>query len=516
MVNFPLMRMPLPRPMIAAIDSRDGIAAPTVTEQPPSAAPRGLRLQQLDRRLERDPDAFAARFERAGLLREQGAYEDAKRDYLALLQRRPDDFAVLTDFAALVLKAGYREAAHSLYSEAVRHHPDNANGRVNLGNLLFLLERASEARVHYEAALAIDPDHIHAHRGMGNVLAELGDAAGARRHRDQGFKTSFLTTLPYRGAGAPVRVLLLVSAAGGNTPTASLLDDRHFQTHVLVTEYCDPAVPLPPHDLVFNGIGDADLCGEGLEAASLVLRRTGRPVINHPRAVRKTGRAANAARLRDLPHVVTPRIARVARQSLTGPQAAATIAAHGFAFPLLVRAVGFHTGRYFTQVENEPELAAAAAAIPGDDAWLIEPLDARDAKGLFRKLRVMIVDGKLYPLHLAISRNWKVHYFTADMAHSAENRLQDGAFLDDMAAFLGPRALAALEGINARLGLDYGGIDFALNAQGDVLFFEANATMVMVPLAPDEKWAYRRPAFDRVFAAVHDMLMRRAGVHRAA
>ena len=37
---------------------------------------------------------------------------------------------------------------------------------------------------------------------------------------------------------------------------------------------------------------------------------------------------------------------------------------------------------------------------------------------------------------------------------------------------------------------------------GDILLFEANATMVMVPLASDEKWAYRRPAFEKVFAAV--------------
>jgi hypothetical protein len=56
-----------------------------------------------------------------------------------------------------------------------------------------------------------------------------------------------------------------------------------------------------------------------------------------------------------------------------------------------------------------------------------------------------------------------------------------------------------LERINAMLGLDYGGIDFAVNAQGDILLFEANATMIMVPLAPDKKWAYWRPACDRVF-----------------
>ena len=310
------------------------------------------------------------------------------------------------------------------------------------------------------------------------------------------FKNNFLTTLPYRGARPPIRVLLLVSAAGGNTPTASLLDEQVFQTSVLVTEYYDVKVALPAHDVVFNSIGDADICAEGLEAACAVLRHTSRPVINHPLAVFKTGRASNAERLRGLPNVITPRMATVPRRALAGPDAAAVVTAHGFAFPLLLRVPGFHTGRYFTRVESPESLAAAAGELPGDNVWLIEQLDARDGEGLFRKIRVMIVDRKLYPLHLAISRDWKVHYFRADMAESADNRLHDRAFLDDMAGFIGPRGMAALERINAALDLDYGGIDFAVDAAGDILFFEGNATMVMAPLGPDEKWAYRRPAFE--------------------
>jgi len=203
-------------------------------------------------------------------------------------------------------------------------------------------------------------------------------------------------------------------------------------------------------------------------------------------------------------------MATVPRRALAGPDAAAVVAAHRFAFPLLLRVPGFHTGRYFTRVESAEKLAAAASALPGDDVWLIEQLDARDGEGMFRKIRVMIVDRKLYPLHLAISRDWKVHYFRADMAESADNRLHDRAFLDDMAGCIGPRGMAALERINAALDLDYGGIDFAVNAAGDILFFEGNATMVMAPLGPDEKWAYRRPAFDKVFAAIRAMLLERA------
>jgi len=95
----------------------------------------------------------------------------------------------------------------------------------------------------------------------------------------------------------------------------------------------------------------------------------------------------------------------------------------------------------------------------------------------------MMIGGKIYPLHLAISRDWKVHYFTSDMADKPDHRLEEAAFLaDDMPAVLGDKAYRALEAIRDALGLDYAGIDFGLNAQGDLLLFEANATMVIACL----------------------------------
>ena len=466
--------------------------------------------------LERDPDDIAALYERAGLLREQGRFEEAKRDYLELIRRDPTDFAALNDFGTLVLKAGYREAARSLFGQAVRHHPGNPNGHVNLANLLLLLGERRQARLHFEAALRADPDHIHAHRGMGNLLAALGDETGARRHRDRGFRDNFLTALDYRGEGRGIAVLLLVAAAGGNIPVQSLLDDRYFRTTVLVTEYYDPKVPLPPHDIVFNSIGDADLCGEGLEAASRLIARTSRPVINPPARVLKTGRVANAERLRGLPDVIVPRMLRLPRRLLAASDGAEVIAGNGFTFPLLVRAPGFHTGRHFARVAVPAALAAAIADFPGDDVWVIEQLDARDGGGMFRKFRVMFVDGRLYPLHLAISPDWKVHYFTADMAQSDANRRRDAEFLANMASVIGPRGMAALARINVTLGLDYGGIDFAVNGAGDILFFEANATMVVLPPSHDPKWVYRRPAFASVHSAVHTMLTDRSCADSAA
>jgi hypothetical protein len=85
-----------------------------------------------------------------------------------------------------------------------------------------------------------------------------------------------------------------------------------------------------------------------------------------------------------------------------------------------------------------------------------------------------------------------------------------------MPSVLGPRAMAALEKIQSALGLDYAGIDFGLSTAGDLLLFEANATMVVNAPEPDERWAYRRPAVERIFAAVRRMLLGRAGRALAA
>jgi hypothetical protein len=140
---------------------------------------------------------------------------------------------------------------------------------------------------------------------------------------------------------------------------------------------------------------------------------------------------------------------------------------------------------------------------------IIEYLNARGPDGKARKYRVMIIDGEIYPLHLAVSRHWKVHYFTADMADHPEHRKEDAAFLNDMSTALGP-AVTALARIRDALNLDYGGIDFGLNEAGEVLLFEANATMVVNPPDADDRWTYRRPAVKRILDAVHAMMVARA------
>jgi tetratricopeptide (TPR) repeat protein/glutathione synthase/RimK-type ligase-like ATP-grasp enzyme len=483
--------------------------------EPRGWAPRQAqeaRLRQLEDLLARRPeaDSIATEIERAVLLGALDRRQEAQQAFIDILRRAPENFSALNEFGTLLTNMGAIDAACRVYAEAILHHPENPMARVNLANLLLRANRHAEAREHYEAVLRINPDHAEAHQGLGAVLSDLGDRMAARRHFQKGFRDHAISTLPYRGAGPPVKLLQLVSSGGGNIPTSAVLDDCTFLTSVIVADYLDPLAALPPHQLIFNAIGDADLCEPALEAAAGLIARTTAPVINDPRAVMKTGRIDNAVRLGALPGVVTPKTIALKREALADPGGVAAVADLGFGFPLLLRSPGYHTGRNFVLVESASELSAAAAGLPGDELLVIEYLDARGRDGSARKYRVMMIGGQIYPLHLAISRNWKVHYFTSDMADKPDHRSEEAIFLADMPSALGDKAMAALEGIRDTLGLDYAGVDFALAPDGDLLLFEANATMVIAVPDADERWAYRREAIGRIIDAVVAMIMRKS------
>jgi glutathione synthase/RimK-type ligase-like ATP-grasp enzyme len=452
-----------------------------------------------------------ARLWKKGLAFELAGRDKETRDnWIALLELEPTHLGALNRLGGLLARASENYLAREVFSEAVARHPADAMSRVNLANLLIKNDQFGQARAHLEEALAIDPNFDPAHAGLAFVLSRLNEPELAARHGRIAFRQQCIVGAPYRGDGEPIPVLELISTRGGNIRVEAFLSDRIFQRYLVAAEFYDPAMPLPPHRLVVNAIGDADLSGAALVGATALLANTTAPVINPPSAVMATGRAAIAQRLKAVDGVRTARTEMVDRELLAAPDAAARLAEFGFAFPLLLRSPGFHGGEHFLRLESPEELPQALEALPGHELLAMEYLDARGLDGKYRKYRVMMIDGQLYPLHCAVSRHWKIHFFSADMADSPEHRAEDAAFLADMPTVLGPRVMAALHSIQSALGLDYGGIDFGVDRQGNLLVFEANATMVILPPGSDAKWDYRRPAVERVCRAVHAMLMARA------
>jgi hypothetical protein len=468
-------------------------------------------LQEVESRLAGQPGSGALHLERARLLTAMGKLHEAKQIYIDLLKQDPQQLEPLTSLAVILSELGYRQAALKVAWEAVTRFPGSVSAHVNLARALHKTGELEEARIHYETILRLASDHAGAHQGLASLLMEMNEDEGALAHARLGYGDTPWVTSVYRGREEPVQVLVLVSARGGNSPIKLFLDNGTFLTTEMIVDFYAGPVPLPAHQLVVNAVGDADLGRGSLMAAQRVLEQTSAPVINRPAKVFATGRDENAARLGRLEGVVTPRIATISRERLLRGDPAGFLRGEGFVFPLLLRTPGFHGGAHFVKVETEQGLAPALTTLPGEALAVIQYLDARDRDGKFRKYRVMMIGGALYPLHKAVSLDWKVHYFSAGMGSSPEHRAEDATFLEDMPGVLGPDAMAALARIQESLGLDYAGADFSLGPRGEVLLFEANATM-MAPL-PGEgfEWDYRRAPVGRVHAALREMLLRRGG-----
>ena len=417
----------------------------------------------------------------------------------------------LYDLAANAILKGENDAIRAFLEGLLGRDPRSVNLLWRLADFAFSQRNYEAARQTYEHALAIDPLNPELHIGIATTYEEIGDLAAANAEWSSDLLRGAVRVFPYTGAGRPVRVLTIASALH-SIRYELFLDPALMQNRTLYTQAYADQQPLPEHDVVLVAVADVESDLRALEIARSIVARTGAPVLNHPDRVLRTSRVEQAVRLASLEGVVTPKVVSVSRDRLCAAGGAAFVRNLGFSFPVLLRSPGFHNGRFFELVADENDLSAAASTMPTDDILLISYQDTRSADGMTRKFRVMSIDGALYPLHLAISPNWKVHYASSAMRDVASFRREEGAFLADPASIAGPRAMRTLEGIAAMMNLDYGGIDFGLDRQGRVVVFEANGAMAIFSPDGDPRWDYRRAATANALDAVKRMLVSRGSL----
>jgi Flp pilus assembly protein TadD len=487
-------------------------AAGQQTQQSDAHALSKSQLQTVERNLVSRPGSIALLFLRGSILEQMGKRPEARNTFIEVLALEPSHLGTLNSLGKLLFASGKKIEARRLFTEAVAKHPDDPMSRVNLADILIQDGEPEKAREHCEHALKIDPNYQQAHADLSVVFADLGNPERAALHQRAAFEGRCVIPVAYRGERPPIKVLELISTTRCLSRITTFLIDRVFQKYLVVTDFYHDGVTLPSHQLVVNSIGDADLAAVALAGAQSLLLHTTAPVINPPAAVLATGRCDIARRLSGVPGVITPKTITVSRDLLDGTGAQTILSHQGFEFPLLLRTPGFHGGDHFLRVDSPDQLPSALLNLPGRDLTVIQYLDARAVDGKTRKYRAMMIDGQLYPLHAAISSHWKIHYYNAEMADYPAHRAEDAEFLENMPGVLGPRAMTALQEIQKTLGLDYAGIDFGLNEKGDVLLFEANATMAVVTPNADKRWDYRRPAVERIWRAVGTMLMDRVKV----
>jgi hypothetical protein len=256
----------------------------------------------------------------------------------------------------------------------------------------------------------------------------------------------------------------------GNVAMLPLLDEAEFEVHRLVVGgMAGDQVFVPPVKVVLNAICDADANKNALTVAEDVIDRLRVPVVNHPKAVRRTARDEVSATLAGDPDLDVPKTVRI-RPS--GPaEVRSMIEAGELTTPFLMRETGVHGGVGLTLVEGADLPPLDHFAFDGREFYVTDFVDFRSADGRYRKYRVFVIDGVALAKHLVVWTTWNVHLENRELMSEVRHQEEERAFLEGFSNERYP----VFGRIARQLGLDFFGVDFGLDPNGRVILFEANA-----------------------------------------
>ena len=259
-------------------------------------------------------------------------------------------------------------------------------------------------------------------------------------------------------------------------------------------------------DVLVNLITEPLVCRRALDRLETIVRMNGLPILNSVEAIRRSGRTA-------LPGVICESKAANVRVPLTTrfsgglEQLERHIEAHTHRWPVLLRPVGTHSSIGLTRVDNPSQLRALAA-VP-KDLLVTDFVDFRSGDGLYRKYRMIWVDGTMFRRHVIAAVNWNVTGKSrADMAERPETIMAEKEFLASGGA-LDDR----VAGLFRIVGLDFGVIDFAVSDAGEIIVFELNGTFQISRSIPGKylaEWGYLEANNTSIINALIASVARRA------
>ncbi len=313
-----------------------------------------------------------------------------------------------------------------------------------------------------------------------------------------------------------LRVLALAAATdmGGNTPIEFLLEGSGIElTTLYVMQDAALPMPLPDHDVAIVIASDSEECCGALARIAEAHARWPRPLLNPPHLVCNLDRDKLYRNLNGIDGLIIPATSAVSRAQLnelcTGALAPGAIAAD-LAFPVIVRPRGSHAGAGLAKLDDGAALAKYLGERQEQDFFISRFVDYSGDDGLFRKCRIVFVDGRPYACHMAIADRWDIWYLNAGMPHSASKRLEEETFMRSFDVAFARRHATALSGIAERVGLDYFIVDCAETRDGSLVVFEADNTAIVHDMDPVDVFPYKLPQMRRIFAAFAAMLDRRS------
>jgi hypothetical protein len=342
-------------------------------------------------------------------------------------------------------------------------------------------------------------------------LRELGLATLA-----QALKMRRLYELP--AEQPPLLQVLALMGPGdlmANMPLPFLVERSDISLRLLYLQPGQPLpLPLPAHDVAIVAVSESDANRALLDELAALLPAWPKPVLIQPAAIARTSRSQAFRHLGGVPGLQMPasmRVPRTALQALAAGQARLGDLLPGGAFPIIVRPVDSHAGNGLAKVDAATDLAGYLVDSADTDFFISHFIDYRSADGLYRKYRIVIVDGVAYAGHMGVSAHWMIHYLNAGMTESAEKRAAEACFMREFDSGFARRHAAALAAIPQRLSLPYLVMDCAETAAGELLVFEVDPGCVVHSMDPVDLFPYKCEPMARVFAAFRALLLRATG-----
>ncbi|OWW20919.1 ATP-grasp domain-containing protein [Noviherbaspirillum denitrificans] len=357
-----------------------------------------------------------------------------------------------------------------------------------------------------------NPRDAHTLMDLSTVLQLTGNRDIALATQAHALEMQQIYRVP-AATGTPGIRLLAIMAPGdlmANTPLEFLLEESDVTLDMLyLTPGMDSIPELPDHDVLFVAIGESDENRALLEQLTEVTRHWPRPVLNAPDRIANLSRDRACSLLQGAPGIEIPKSVRIPRETLEqiGRDALpiGEVIGDG-SFPIIVRPVGSHAGHGLEKIDSPHDIAAYLQGMPHAEFYVARFVDYRGADGLFRKYRIILIEGRPYVSHMAISSHWMIHYLNAGMTDSAEKRAEEARFMAGFDDEFAPRHAQAFQAITERLGLDYVGLDCGETADGKLLIFEADSDMIVHAMDPVDMFPYKQPQMRKLFAAFRTML----------
>lgn len=281
-----------------------------------------------------------------------------------------------------------------------------------------------------------------------------------------------------------------------NIPLEFIIDNAGIRLDLL---FLSPDQPLPTvipdHDVAIVSFSESDRNRPLLARMEKLYASWPRPILNRPDHIVRCARDIACKLLSDIPELHVPTTQRIQ------PDAAIEMA-----FPVTIRPVGSHAGRGFAKLDSTADFRAYLKAFASPEYYISPYIDYRSEDGSFRKYRIVLIDGRPFLCHLAISDHWMVHYHAAKMTECAEKRREEAEVMQNFDSDFARRHGKALSLISDRLGLEYVVLDCAEMPDGRLLLFEVDIAAWVHATDREEFFSYKAITMQKAFDAFKNLL----------